>query len=167
MRFTLAVSAAALFVTVAAGSAEAQLRADLVSLEMPSVGIERLPAVPPLVETAQRRAGAARPLLRTLATLGAAAGGYALADEYLEPTDSDVRYGPIAAGAGASALAGMLFSTANPFRVIMGAALSTLPAAALSTFVDESMAPEERESYPLIAFSVPQGLLTSAFSQDR
>ena len=71
------------------------------------------------------------------------------------------------AGAGAAALAGMLLSDGNPLKIIAGAALSTLPSAALSTFLDQSVEAQERGSYPLIAFSVTQGLFTSAFSQDR
>lgn len=89
-----------------------------------------------------------------------------LADELMEPGTSDVRYGPIAAGAGAAALAGMLFSDGHPLKIIAGAALSTLPSAALSTFAAGSLPDEEEGRIPLIAFSIPQGLLTSAFAQD-
>ena len=115
---------------------------------------------------AARRGFGGNPWLRTLATLAAASGGYMLGEELIEPGTSDVQYGPIAAGAGAAALAGMLFSDGHPLKIIAGAALSTLPSAALSTFLAGSLDDDEEGQIPLIAFSIPQGLLTSAFAQD-
>lgn len=165
------LAAAALALLMLPASLAAQLRTDrwevdVVSAAVPTIQVQaaRTSAV---TGDAALRARGGTPLLRTVATLAAAAGGYALADEYLEPGESDVRFGPIAAGAGAAAVAGIAFSNGNPLKIIAGSALSTLPSAALSTFLAGSLKDDEEGQIPLIAFSIPQGLLTSAFAQDR
>jgi multidrug efflux pump subunit AcrB len=58
--------------------------------------------------------------------------------------------------------------SANPFQVIAGSALSALPGAALAMYLVGVTDDEEQDKMmPLIAFSVPHGLLTSAFGQSR
>ncbi|MDT9165682.1 hypothetical protein RSW31_24710, partial [Escherichia coli] len=65
-------------------------------------------------------------LLRTVATLAASAGGYALAEAYHEEEDPDRLVVPIAAGAMGGAIAGLIFSNGHPLKVVGGSILSTL-----------------------------------------
>lgn len=165
------LAAAALALLMLPASLTAQVRTDrwdveVVPTAVPDIHVQTT-QTSELPATAAVRARGGHPLLRTVATLAAATAGYALADEYMERGEGDVRYAPIAAGAGAAAVAGIAFSSGNPLKIIIGSALSTLPSAALSTFLAGSLKDDEEGQIPLIAFSIPQGLLTSAFAQDR
>lgn len=107
------------------------------------------------------------PLLRTIAMVGAATGGYALGDAQFEQSTGDVQYYPAATGSSASALTGIMLSSGSPVRVVLGAALAALPATAVSTFVDGLLEDGESEDLPMYLFGVTQGLFGSAFAQNR
>jgi hypothetical protein len=107
----------------------------------------------------------AHPLLRTAATMGASAGAFAYAHSQSGAGPDDLIVA-MAAGVGAGAVAGWLLSDAHPLRVALGSMVATLPAGALATFLAGVLPDEEQANIPLIAFSVPHGLLTSAFSQN-
>lgn len=176
MRYALLIAALALTSLGSADHADAQLREQRWLLETRNSPVILQHVAPEPAEIgvdvgSARRLVAIHPLLRTIAIVAASTGGYYLADQNLDgdliDSDSDVRYEPLAVGAGAGALTGIVFSTANPLRVIAGAALATLPAAALSTFIEGNLEEGESENLPAISFGAIHGLLTSAFAQNR
>jgi hypothetical protein len=131
-----------------------------------STGIDAV-ALPPVAPTQRAVQGLrTHALVRTTAVLAATAAGFHLAKQR-QPDRPDELALPIVAGAAAGAVAGLVLSDANPLRVIAGATLSMVPAGALAVYVAETMDDDEQNRYPLLAFAIPQGLLTSGFSQKR
>ncbi|MEX2584101.1 MAG: hypothetical protein WD766_12545 [Gemmatimonadota bacterium] len=115
---------------------------------------------------ARQAANGSRPVLRTMATLAGSAGAFAYAQSRTNGDPDDLLI-PMAAGVAGGALGGLLLSNAHPLKVVLGSALSTLPAGAFAVFVAGSLPDEEQANIPLAVFSIPHGLLTSAFSQQR
>lgn len=175
MRYALLIAALAIPFAGHSDRADAQVREQRWLLETRASPVilqhQTQPEAIRVDAASARRLVAIHPLLRTLAIVAASTGGYYLADQNLDgdliDSDSDVAYEPIAVGSGAGALTGIVFSTANPLRVVFGAALATLPAAALSTFIEGSLEEGDAENLPAISFGALHGLFTSAFSQNR
>ena len=125
--------------------------------------------LPPVVQIDSNRLaeGGGHPLLRTIAALAGSAGGFAIGQAQTDTEPDDIVV-PMAAAVAGGAIGTMLFSNANPFQVIAGSALSALPAAALATYLVGVTEDHEQEDHlPLVAFSIPHGLLTAAFGKNR
>jgi hypothetical protein len=127
------------------------------------------PALPPADSVAAsfvRAESGARPAWRTAGAVLGSAAGYAIAQSVAGGNPDDV-LAPVAAGLVGGALGSAIFTNAHPLRVLLGSALAAVPAAAMASFVAGSMEDDAQEPIPLISFSLPHGLLTSAFSQHR
>jgi hypothetical protein len=105
------------------------------------------------------------PVIRTAATIAASAGGFAYAQSRIEADPDDLLV-PMAAGVLAGAVAGIAFSNAHPVKVVFGSLAATLPAAGLAHYL-AVLLEDDRSRIPLVAFSVPHGLITSAMAQNR
>jgi hypothetical protein len=125
-------------------------------------------SLPPVAEIEpQRAAGGSHPIVRTIAAVGGSAAAFAIAQSRTGDEPDDIII-PMAAAVAGGALGTMFFSNAHPLRIIMGSALSALPGAALAMYLVGVTEDEEQEDYlPLISFSIPHGLLSSAFGQNR
>ncbi|MEX2570153.1 MAG: hypothetical protein WD737_02540 [Gemmatimonadota bacterium] len=130
---------------------------------------ESLATVPPPVladSAAPGQISTSRPFLRTAAALAGSAAGYAYVRNRTAANPDDV-LAPVAAGAVASALGSLIFTNAHPAKVLLGSAIATLPSAALASYLAGTLEDDQQRPYPMIAFTIPQGLLTSAFAQHR
>ncbi|MQA91073.1 MAG: hypothetical protein GEU90_12675 [Gemmatimonas sp.] len=110
--------------------------------------------------------GGAHPVVRTAGAVLGSAAGYAIAESTAGGSPDDVLV-PVAAGIVGGALGSALFTNAHPLEVLVGSVLAAVPAAALAAYVAESMPDERQRPIPLISFTIPHGLLTSAFAKRR
>ena len=121
------------------------------------------PSAVPLPQPAE--AAASNAWARTTAAVVGAAVGFRVAYAYED--DADHVAVPIMIGGLAGAAATSFFTDASPLRVFIGAALAAVPAGAVATFVAGSLDDDAPGFIPVVAFAIPQGLLTSAFAQAR
>jgi len=118
------------------------------------------------VESARaRQPRLSHPLIRSSAIMLGSAAGFAVVQSRQPAEDVDELTKPMAGGMVGAAVAGLLFSEAHPLMVLAGAVVGALPASGIANFVAGSLDGEAQGQYPLVAFSVPHGLMTSAFGQ--
>jgi hypothetical protein len=122
-------------------------------------------AAPPAAAPAVRRSVRTNPLVRSTAIMLGSAAGFHLGQSRQTTEDSDDLLVPIAAGVAGGALVGWAFSDAHPAKILAGSVLGTLPAGALAYFLAGTLDEDVQGRIPLVAFSVPHGLITSAFAQ--
>jgi hypothetical protein len=160
-RLAFLTAAAALLASALPAPAGAQVAPEgLASVR--SWSAEEAPA--PTVRDAPRPVRT-HPLVRSPVIVLGSAAGFAIAQARQAPGEMDQLEIPIAAGVAGGAIAGWIFSEAHPAKVLAGAVLGTLPAGALAYFLAGHLDEDTQGQIPLVAFSVPHGLVTSAFAQ--
>ncbi len=106
-----------------------------------------------------------QPWARTSASIAGSAAAFLVAHSF--ETDPDRLIVPILASVAGGAAGGLLFTNARPLQVLAGSALAALPAGALAAFFAGRTPDDDQGLLPVLVFSIPHGLLTSAFAQQR
>jgi hypothetical protein len=159
-RFVLLTATAAALAGALPAASSAQAAPEELAALARSAG-----AAPSLAASAARRSVRTNPVVRSTAIMLGSAAGFHLAQSRQTTEDSDDLLVPIAAGVAGGALVGWVFSDAHPAKILAGSVLGTLPAGALAYFLAGTLDEDVQGRIPLVAFSVPHGLITSAFAQ--
>jgi hypothetical protein len=162
-RFVLVTATAAALAGALPAASSAQTAPEGLAALARLAGAAPAPAAP--AAPAARRSVRTNPVVRSTAIMLGSAAGFHVGQTRQATEDADDLLVPIAAGVAGGALVGWVFSDAHPAKILAGSVLGTLPAGALAYYLAGTLDEDVQGRIPLVAFSVPHGLITSAFAQ--